>query len=433
MRRYLAALIDGGGNITPELHAAQRLVARGHHVTVLADDSVAADVAATGAKCRRWAHAPNRRDRRPENDPARDWECNYPWQLVERLVTRVFVGPAAAYTQDVTDAIRETDPDLVICSMFCLGGMIAAEASARSFDVLFANIYPLPLKGMPPFGVGLRPARGFADRLRDTALNAATERLWDWHGLAPLNQLRAQHGLASLPHFFDQVRQARRHLVLTSQAFDFPAALPPGVRYVGPILDDPVWADNTPWTPPAGAGPLVLVAMSSTFQDQVGCLQRVIDALGRLPVRGLVTTGPAIHSAALSSPPNVTVVASAPHHKVLQQAALVVTHGGHGTVVKALAAGVPLVVLPHGRDQADNAIRITERGAGRTLPRSSSPSAIAGAVEAVLGEQSYRSAAARLGTALRRDADSSLLIEELESAPERSQARGDETSDVETR
>ena len=49
-----------------------------------------------------------------------------------------------------------------------------------------------------------------------------------------------------------------------------------------------------PWTPPAGDDPLVLVALSSTFQDHAGCLQRIVDALGTLPVRGLVTTGPAL-------------------------------------------------------------------------------------------------------------------------------------------
>jgi hypothetical protein len=70
-------------------------------------------------------------------------------------------------------------------------------------------------------------------------------------------------------HFLDQVRSARRQLVLTTPDFDFPATLPAGARYVGPVLDDPLWAE-TSWTPPAGGAPLVLAAMSSTFQDQIG-------------------------------------------------------------------------------------------------------------------------------------------------------------------
>jgi UDP:flavonoid glycosyltransferase YjiC (YdhE family) len=393
------------------------LVDRGHDVTVLAEDSIADEVHATGAVLSRWTQAPNRPDRRPENDPVRDWECRQPWQLVEQLVRTLLVGPAAAYVHDVRPAIAATRPDLVICSMFCVGGMIAAEAADRPFDVLLPNIYPLPADGLPPFGLGLPPARTFAGRLRDRALNALIERLWDRKGLTGLNVLRAQHGLAPLAHFLDQTRRARRQLVLTAADFDFPAALPAGVRYVGPVLDDPVWAERAPWAPPAGSDPLVLVAMSTTFQDQIGCLQRIADALGALPVRGVVTTGPAVEPAALRPGPNITVVPSAPHRQVLRHAALVVTHGGHGIVVKALAAGVPMVLLPHGRDQADTAVRVTARGAGIALRRAASAAAIADAARRVLHDGSYRAAARRLGDAVRRDANGDALIRELEDLP----------------
>ena len=132
-RHYLFALVDGGGNVPPELSAARQLLARGHTVTVLAEDSVMEDVRATGAEMIRWLRAPNRKDRRPENDPARDWECTYPWQLVDRIAKTLIVGPAADYAHDVSDAINRRRPDVVICSMFCLGGMVAAEAAGIPF------------------------------------------------------------------------------------------------------------------------------------------------------------------------------------------------------------------------------------------------------------------------------------------------------------
>jgi UDP:flavonoid glycosyltransferase YjiC (YdhE family) len=204
-------------------------------------------------------------------------------------------------------------------------------------------------------------------------------------------------------------------LVLTSAAFDFPAVLPANARYVGPILDDPVWATDQGWSPPAGDEPLVLVAMSSTFQNHVGCLQRIVDALGSLRVRGLVTTGPAVPTDAIRAPANVTVVASAPHREVMRQASLVVTHGGHGTVIKALAAGLPLVILHHGRDQGDNAVRVVARGAGVAVSRRASAPKIALAIAKVLGTAAYREAAARLGQAILRDAAGTALLDELES------------------
>jgi MGT family glycosyltransferase len=241
--------------------------------------------------------------------------------------------------------------------------------------------------------------------------------LWN-RGLAGLNALRAQYGLSPLARLLDQLRRARRQLVQTSADFDFQGTLPAGTRYVGPVLDDPTWAEAIVSTPPPAPDPLVLVAMSSTYQDQFSTLQRVIDALGMLPVHGVVTTGPALDPEALHHPANVTVVSSAPHRQVLQRAALVVTHGGHGTVMKALAAGVPMVVMPHGRDQADVAARVTARGAGVVLKKSAGPDVIADAVMRVLRNGSYHVAARRLGEAVCRDARSDALIRELEAIPD---------------
>ena len=416
-RQYLFALVDAGGNVPPELHAARRLVERGHAVTVLADDSVAAEVRGTGAEVRRWVRAPNRADRLPEHDLARDWECRYPWQLFDRLADTLLVGPAAGYAGDVTEAIARGRPSLVACSMFCLGGMVAAEAAGIPYVVLFPNVYPLPARGLPPFGAGLRPARGLLGRWRDPILNRFIEHQWDRRGLSVLNTLRGSYGLTPLEHMFDQVRRAHRQLVMTSPAFEFPWTPPATVRYVGPVLDDPLWSQAAPWTPPAGTTPLVLVAMSTTFQDQTGSLSRVIAALRRLAVRGIVTTGPAIDPAALPAAPDVTVVAHAPHRDVLRHAAALITHGGHGTVMKALAAGVPMVLLPHGRDQGDTAIRITTRGAGIALNRAATPDAIAAALGAILQNPSFRACAQRLGEAVRRDADGAALVRELEDIP----------------
>src|SRR5262249_2059565 len=143
--------------------------------------------------------------------------------------------------------------------------------------------------------------------------------------------------------------------------------------YAGPELDDPAWTApwRSPWNP-SDRRPLVLVGFSSTFQNQVGPLGRVIEALRELDVRAVVTTGPAIDAAGLPAADNVHVCASAPHGELLKEAAAVVTHAGHGTVIRALAAGVPLVCLPMGRDQNDNAARVVFHGAGvRVSPAAS--------------------------------------------------------------
>ncbi|MYR05764.1 glycosyltransferase [Gordonia sp. SID5947] len=410
---YLFALVDGGGTVPPELGAARRLVERGHRVTVLAEDSMAADVEASGATFVRWTAAPNRASRRPEDDPYRDWECTNPLELFGRLLDSQFAGPAADYARDMSDAIDDVQPDLAVCSFFAIGAMVAAQARGVPFDVPFPNTYLLPADGMPPIGLGLRPAHGPLTRFRDRVVRRLTLRQWD-KGVPMLNSVRASYGLPPVRQFFDQVHLARKHLVLSSAEFDFPAQLPSHVRYVGAVLDDPAWTRSAPWTPPPGDAPLVLVALSSTFQDQVDCLQRVIDALAELPVRGYVTTGPAVEPGAVHAPDNVTVVEAAPHSQVLQHASVVITHAGHGTVCRALAAGVPVLALPHGRDQADNAVRVTTRGAGITLSRKAKTTKIADATQRLLDDSGYAEAAARLGTIIRRDAEAGTLVAELE-------------------
>jgi MGT family glycosyltransferase len=169
------------------------------------------------------------------------------------------------------------------------------------------------------------------------------------------------------------------------------------------------------WTPPPGEDPLVLVGMSSTYQDHVSMLQRVATGLGQLRVRGLVTTGPTVAPDEIDVPPNVTVVRSAPHARVLEHASAVVTHAGHGTVIKAMAHGVPVVAMPISRDQPDVASRLAASGAGLRLRPGSPPPKIAAAVGRVLHEPGFSAAASRMADAIRRDIAEDLAVAELEA------------------
>ena len=93
----------------------------------------------------------------------------------------------------------------------------------------------------------------------------------------------------------------------------------------------------------------------------------------------MVTTGPAIDPDQIDAPDGVTVVRSAPHREVLAHTDVLLTHGGHGTVMKGLVAGVPIVCMPTGRDQPDNAARLVHRGAGLKISKNASPAKIAAA------------------------------------------------------
>ena len=208
--------------------------------------------------------------------------------------------------------------------------------------------------------------------------------------LPRMNAVLTGYGQPPIRELFEVLDRCSRVLVMTSPSFDFPAARPPdNVRYVGPQLDDPPWAAGQTWRRPESE-PLVLVATSSIFQHQTGLLQRIAQSLGPLPVRGLITTGLAVDPQQIHAPPNVEVVQAAPHRQVLAEASVVVTHAGHGTVLKALAAGVPLVCIPMGRDQKDNTVRMLRIGSGVRISKKATPHQMASAVTEILENPKLR-------------------------------------------
>ena len=414
MAHYLFTQWDGGGSLPPELTIVRQLVSAGHAVTVLGDPVTEPEVRAVGVEdFRPWVDAPHHVSRRAEDDYTRDWELRNPMAVLGNLMDTLMVKPAPLFARETLAVIDDAEPDVIASSFTLLGAMLAAEARTIPCAALVPNVVSLPAEGMPPFGTGFLPPRGRVGRTRDRALNAIVERLWN-KGLPELNRARATLGLAPLDRLLDQYEHVDRVLALTARDFDFPATLPANVRYVGPQLDDPLWAE--PWTPPERDGrPFVLVAMSTTFMNHVDQLQRAVTAVGSLDVRALVTTGPAIDPDQIDAPEGVTVARSAPHREVLAHADVLLTHGGHGTVMKSLLAGVPIVCMPTGRDQPDNAARITYRGAGLKVTKNAAPPKIAAAVRRVLHDPSFRDAAQRLGGRIQAEADSGTVLGELEA------------------
>ena len=140
--------------------------------------------------------------------------------------------------------------------------------------------------------------------------------------------------------------------------------------------------------------------MSSTFQDQAATLRNIVQALSELPVKAVVSLGPALGTDEVPGADNVVVVDSIPHAQLIPQASVLITHAGHGTAIKGLTAGVPMVCIPMGRDQGDNTARIVAAGCGTKLKRTANAPKIKGAVEAVLRDPAYRDAAHRLARSI---------------------------------
>jgi len=414
-RHYLFPMWEGGGNVPPILAVARRLIARGHTVTVLGDPTIQVEAERFGCRFLPWRRAPHRTTLLPKDDLMRDWETKNPFQMLCRYRDRFITDPAPAYAKDTLDAIDATSPDLVVPEYTVFGAFIAAEKAGLPAVGLVPNIWPMPAVGAPPFGPGFLPARTLLGRMRDTLFRKLVTSIFD-RALPSLNATRRGLGLPPLTAFFDQALRCEGLIVLSSAAFDFTSPFVPNhVRYVGPVLDDPQWAE--PWSPPwsaANVDPLVLVGFSSTFQDQGPVLRNVVSALSGIRVRALVTLGEMLPDGEVQSTGPVVVVRSAPHREILRQASLLITHCGHGTTLKALVAGVPIVCMPMGRDQEDTAARVVHAGAGVRLRPRSPAEKIADAVTHVLADDRYRTNARRMGEAISRELDEADVVAELE-------------------
>jgi MGT family glycosyltransferase len=365
MTDALFVVRDGGGTAPAELRLARRLVAHGHRVRVAGPPGIAP--LASGLPFH------------PLADLA-------PTPLCAALLGRDTAsrGTASPGTDGAPAGARALSPggllsgaDIVVADCLLHGAPIAATVAGLPSAALMPTVY-------------------LADRLAGSAL--AAQPRWA-RMLTEINAARRAVRLPAVGSVTDQILAADRVLVLTSRAFELPTVQPPShVEYVGPQLGSATGTGD--WRPPPGDRPLVLASLSTEEQDQLALLRRLVAALGRLPVRGLVTVGPVVDPARLDPPDNVAVERFVPHAAVLDRAELVITHAGHGTVLAALRAGVPLVCVPMGRDQYDVAARVSHHGAGIVLPADASVAALVDGARRVLAEPAYASAARRLRTAI---------------------------------
>ncbi|MER7505057.1 glycosyltransferase [Nonomuraea pusilla] len=415
-KNFLFATWAGGGAVPPVLSIARVLRERGHGVRVLADTSLHEEVAAAGLEPIAWTTAPQGDAADPAQDVIKDFETRTPLGAFARLRDRIVCGPAADYARDTLAELRARPTDALVAEHMLLGALTAGEAAGIPVASLVTTLYPLPTPGAPPPGPGLAPASGPLGRLRDRVLTRLILKPWE-KGLPAVNAARAAHGLPPVGSVVDAFGRVDRLLVLSPRALDHPGrTFPAYVRHVGPRLDDPAWAGDLEL--PEGDAPLVLAGLSSSFMNQHPQLERIAEALGTLPVRGLLTTGPAVDPATVRAPGNVLVTASAPHSAALRHAAVTITHAGHGTAVKSLAAGVPLVCVPLGRDQSEVARHVELAGAGITVSRNASPRTIARAVERVLHDPSYQREARRLAAEIAAETATDRAVAELESLTE---------------
>ncbi|MGH3632923.1 MAG: glycosyltransferase [Mycobacterium sp.] len=294
-----------------------------------------------------------------------DWTAPNP-RAALKLTCDIFANRAAHEIGDLRAAIDAVEPDALIIDANCWGAAAVADAGNIPWLAFWPYTPFLRSRGVPPFGPGLRPWPGVAGRIRDAALRPIVTGVVEKAMLPALNNVRARAGAAPVHSADEFARRAPLILVAGGEPFEYPHPdWGDAVQLIGacdfdPAADRPSWLDEIDRL-------IVLVSTSSERQNDLSLALTAMDALADEPVHVVVTLLTGVPDG-IRVPVNATVAQFVPHRAVLDQAVCAVTHGGMGSTQKALARGVPVCVVPHGRDQFEVARRVEVSGSGTRLP-----------------------------------------------------------------
>jgi MGT family glycosyltransferase len=347
------------GHLYPIIDVAVALTERGHRVVVQT-------LAGEEEHLRRSGVEHRSIDPRIEAIPLEDYRVGNPLGQLRRTFA-AWLMRAPFEVEDLRASTGELRPDLLIVDANTWGAAALADAGGIPWAMFLPYVLPVPSRDAPAYGPGFAPPRGLAGRLRDRMV---------WAGLRGasrpavhrLNALRAEVGAPPLAGFEELYLRSRTLLYRTAEPFDYRRSdWPDNIQAIGPGL----------WTPPGAAPewlhelprPRILVSVSTEFQEDGAIIETALEALRDEPGSVVVTTA-ALDPEAFEPPHERTrITRFLPHDAVIPEMDLVITHGGMGTTQRALAAGIPVCVIPWGRDQNESARRADVCGAGTFVPR----------------------------------------------------------------
>jgi UDP:flavonoid glycosyltransferase YjiC (YdhE family) len=299
---------------------------------------------------------------------------------------------AAAAARALARLMDGYRPDLVVSDILTLAPTLAAEVAGVPHATLIPHVYPVQRVGMPMYSIGMRPPRTAVGRLGWRATGPLLA-MGLRRGRDELNEIRARLGLGPLDRFHGGISELLA-VVATFPQLEYPREWPEHVRVTGPLFFE-LAAEEVEI--PEGDGPLVVVAPSTSQDPECELVRVVLEALADQPVRVLATTNRHRPEVPIEVPGNAVLVDWMPYTQVMPAADVVICHGGHGTVARALSFGTPLLVCPAVGDMAENAARVAWSGTGLSLPRRLlSRRGIRVASRRLLGEGRFRARARKV-------------------------------------
>jgi UDP:flavonoid glycosyltransferase YjiC (YdhE family) len=367
LRVYLGAFGDPG-HAFPMLALGEALVARGHPVAL--------------QTWRRWQE--------PAEAAGLEFAAAPEYQVFPTGERALKPFQAAVHAARATvPSVESFAPDIAVSDILTPAPALAAELCGVPVATLVPHVHPWSAPGFPPYSLGARLPRTAAGawlwRRFDGAVAKGLEQ-----GRREYNDCRARLGLAPLAGLHTGLSRSLT-LVGTLPQLEYPREWEPWLRVVGPLLWEP---PGELVGPPRGDGPVVLVAPSTAQDPEHRMLRAALAGLARAPVRVIATYNGREPDPPVSVPANAVLVPWLSYARSMPAADVVVTHGGHGTLVRALSCGCALVVCPAGGDMAENAARADWAGLGVRLPRRLlGPRTLRLAVQRALGDARMRARA----------------------------------------
>jgi UDP:flavonoid glycosyltransferase YjiC (YdhE family) len=357
--RALVATWASGGNLPPLLASAELLSASGFVVRVLTSGATRAAAAERGFPTVPYPTTP---------DPVE----SVPFEAIAAELSGQAAGLEVA--RDVLDLVRETSADVLVVDCMLPAALAAGEAAGVPTASVVHFPYALARAVMTRRGGAWTTDRASLDDTRRAlGLQPTGGNLAAWESPELL--------LVTLPRWFDEPAKLPRHVV---------HAGPLGIR-----KKDPKYR--------VGEHRVLLSFSTTVMVGQEGVAANACAALELAGADGVLTRGPAVPRSALPAVHGLEILDWADHDDLIPACDVVVTHGGLGTTLRALAHGRPLLLLPLGRDQHFNASRVAQLGAGLTLPADASVTAIASALERLFTRSAYRERAMELAAQIALD------------------------------
>jgi MGT family glycosyltransferase len=362
--RVLVAAFGDAGHVFPAIALGRALAARGHEVVLETWEERRSTVEKAGlgfAAAEEYRMFPP-----PEPDSADGLH-------------------AAEAARALLPLLEEMRPHVAVSDILTLAPALAAERAGVPLATLIPHIYPVVEPGLPFFAIGLRaprtPIGRAAWRAGQRALNIGLE-----HGRRDLNLQRERLGLAPIDRFHGGI-STDLALVATFPQLEYPRQWPAGVEVTGPMTFE---LPHPEIELPPGKEPLVLVAPSTAHDSDNHLVRTALAALASEPVRVVATTNRVVPQRLIKVPANAVLVDWLSYSQLMPAASLVISHGGHGTVARALGAGTPVLVSPITGDMSETAMRVAWSGAGLSLPwRLCRPAPLRWAVRHLLTEPGF--------------------------------------------